>query len=351
MRGTQPRLRHLVGAATLSGSLLFAALTFASLPAGAQTTTAAVTAGSCPFLSVGNPNAGDTVQEGDYVISGVAFDPAAPSGSGISRVDLFLGPRDDGGNFLGSTVPGIGNNPRAFSTKVTIPDWNSGTSLAAYAISSVTGQQTAVIIPIIVGTPTRSQTGPTPTPLPTVETVATTCAGGAAAATPVAAAVPVMNPGGAPAPASTPAPAASGGTTPASPANACPVLSLGNPNPGDVVSAGDLVISGGAFIAGANPAPGVSRVDLFLNARDQGGTFLGSGVPGTGQAGPTSWSVLVTIPDWGRGANFAAYAIGANGSESSILFPIFVGTVPPRTGSSATATPIPQNVTTASSCH
>jgi hypothetical protein len=213
----------------------------------------------------------------------------------------------------------------------------------------VTGQQTAVIIPIIVGTPTRSATGPTPTPIPTVETVITTCAGGAAAATPVAPSVPVMKPAGAPAPASTPAPA--GGTAPANPANACPVLTLGNPNPGDVVSEGDLVISGGAFIAGANPAPGVSRVDLFLGPRDQGGTFLGSGVPGTGQAGPTSWSALVTVPDWGRSSTFAAYAIGANGSESTIQFPVFVGAVPPRSGVGATPTPIPQTVTTASSCH
>jgi hypothetical protein len=353
MRGTQPRLRHLVGAATLTGSLLFAALTFASLPAGAQTTTAAVTAGSCPFLSVGNPNAGDSISEGDYVISGVAFDPVAPSGSGIARVDLFLGQRDEGGNFLGSTVPGIGDNPRAFVKKVTIPDWNSGTTLSAYAISSVTGQQTAVVIPVIVGSPTRPQTGPTPTPLPTVETVTTTCAGGAAAATPIAIApsVPVMNPTSAPATSSTPAPAAAGGTTPANVSSACPILTLGNPNPGDIVSEGDLVISGGASIPGLNPPPGVSRVDLFLGARDQGGTFLGSGVPGTGQAGPTSWSVLVKIPDWGRGSSFAAYAIGANGSESSILFPIFVGTVPPRSGVGATPTPIPQTVTTASSCH
>jgi len=357
MRGTRPRRRHLFGAATLTGSLLFAALTFASLPVGAQTTTttaaaaAATTAGTCPYLSVGNPNAGDTIGQGDYVISGVAFDPAAPSGSGISRVDLFLGQRDEGGNFLGSTVPGIGDNPRAFVKTVTIPEWNSGTTLAAYAISSVTGQQTSVVIPVIVGTPTRPQTGPTPTPLPTVETVTTTCAGGAAAATPVAPSVPVTGPTAATRPATSGTPAAAGGTTPANPATGCPVLTLGNPNPGDIIPQGDLIISGGASIPGANPAPGVSRVDLFLGARDQGGTFLGTGVPGTGQAGPTSWSVKVTIPDWGRGSSFAAYAIGANGQESSILFPVFVGTVPPRTGVGATPTPIPQTVTIASSCH
>ncbi len=356
MRGTQPRLRHLVGAATLTGSLLFAALTFASLPAGAQTTTAAVATASCPVLSVGNPSAGNTIQQGDYVVSGEAWDPAASSGSGIARVDMFLGPRDEGGTFLASAVPGLGNNPRAYSVTVNIPTVNEGNTFAAYAISAVTGQETAVLVPIFIGTPTRS-VGATPTPLPTTETVISTCPGGAAAATPAAAGMPMASTGassGGASTASTPvpaAPAAGGSTTAATTgANSCPVLTLGNPNPGDVVAAGDLVISGGAYVAGANPAPGVSRVDLFLGPRDQGGTFLGSGTPGTGQAGPTSWSVTVTIPDWGRGSSFAAYAIGANGQESSIIFPIFVGTVPPRNGVGATPTPIPQNVTTASTC-
>ena len=286
MRGTQPRLRHLVGAATLTGSLLFAALTFASLPAGAQTTTAAVATASCPVLSVGNPSAGNTIQQGDYVVSGEAWDPAASSGSGIARVDMFLGPRDEGGTFLASAVPGLGNNPRAYSVTVNIPTVNEGNTFAAYAISAVTGQETAVLVPIFIGTPTRS-VGATPTPLPTTETVISTCPGGAAAATPAAAGMPMASTGassGGASTASTPvpaAPAAGGSTTAATTgANSCPVLTLGNPNPGDVVAAGDLVISGGAYVAGANPAPGVSRVDLFLGPRDQGGTFLGSGTPG-----------------------------------------------------------------------
>jgi hypothetical protein len=277
------------------------------------------------------------------------------SGSGISSVQLFLGARDQGGNFLGSTVPGLGDNPRAFSVTVTMPNVNTGDNFAVYATSAVTGQQTSVLIPVFVGSPTRSQVGPTPTPIPTIETVSTTCPTGAAAGTPAAASVPMVSP----AAPSTPVPAApaasgatTGGTTGASTgANACPVLTLGNPNPGDVMSAGDLVISGGAYVAGASPATGVSSVDLFLGPRDQGGTFLGSGVPGSGQAGPTSWSVLVTVPDWGRGSSFNAYAIGANGQQSSIGFPVFVGTVPPRSGVGATPTPIPQTVTTASTCH
>jgi hypothetical protein len=356
MRGTQPRLRHLVGAATLSGSLLLGALTFASLPAGAQTA-AIQTAVTCPVLSVGNPNPGDQLSQGDYVVSGAAWDPSAPAGSGIARVDLFLGPRDEGGTFLGSTVPGLGANPRAFSVTVTLPNVNEGNTFAAYAISGVTGQQTSVLIPVFVGTPTRSQVGPTPTPIPTTETVTTTCPTGAAAATPVAAGMPMVSPAApsAPAPsnmAAPPAAAAAAASTGATGSGAvCPVLTLGNPNPGDVMSAGDLVISGGAYEPGASSGSGVSSVDLFLGPRDQGGTFLGSAAPGSGQAGPNSWSVLVTVPDWGRGSSFNAYAIGANGQQYSIGFPVFVGTVPPRSGVGATPTPIPQTVTTASTCH
>src|SRR5215831_5336304 len=142
MRGTQPRLRHLVGAATLTGSLLFGALTFASLPAGAQTAPAAAVSAaiSCPVLSVGNPNPGDTIAQGAIVLSGAAWDPSAASGSGITNVSLFLGRRDDGGTFLGSAVPGLGDNPRAWSVEVTMPDnVNAGTNFAAYALSSVTG--------------------------------------------------------------------------------------------------------------------------------------------------------------------------------------------------------------------
>jgi hypothetical protein len=345
MRGTQPRLRHLVGAATLTGSLLFAALTFASLPAGAQTS-AALAPTACPVLSVGNPNPGDTVKVGDYVISGEAFDPSATSGSGIARVDLFLGRRDDGGNFLGSAVPGLGANPRAFSLTVEMPTLNQGADFAAYAISSVTGQETSVVFPIFVGAPTRNPNGPTPTPIPTTETISSTCGRGAAPAAPAA---PPSAPS-APVVSGTPAaapPVAGGGVA----ANACPVLSLGNPSPGDRIPAGGLVLSGSAFVAGANPPPGVTRVDLFLGARDQGGTFLGSGIPGTGAGGnPAAWSVEVTVPNLGRGADFAAYAIGANGQETTITFPVFVGAEPTRSATGATPTPVPQTQTFFSTC-
>jgi len=57
------------------------------------------------------------------------------------------------------------------------------------------------------------------------------------------------------------------------------VLDLANPRAGDVLSTGDIVISGDAFVPSAAPLTGVSRVDLFLGARDNGGLFIGSTVP------------------------------------------------------------------------
>jgi hypothetical protein len=347
MRGTRPRLRHLLGAATLTGSLLFAALTFASLPAGAQTSAALTTTSlSCPVLSIGNPNPGDIVQSGGYVISGAAWDPNATSGSGIQSVSIFLGERDQGGTILGSTVPGIGSNPRAFSLTVTMPDdVNAGSDFSAYALSSVTGQETSVTYQIFIGTATRNANGATPTPIPTNVALSTTCPHNAASAP----AAPVSP--NAPAPAGTPLPA------PAAPAtgagvgtNACPVLTIANPNPGGLVPAGGQVMSGSAVSPNATSGTGILRVDLFLGERDQGGQFLGSAMPGSGTAGPNSWSIEVSVPNLGRGVDFAAYAIGTNGQQTATTFPVFVGAVPTRTSVGATPTPIPTTSTTTTTC-
>jgi hypothetical protein len=316
-------------------------MSLTSLPAGAQP--APVSPISCPVLSVANPAPGGIVGAGDYVVSGAAWDPAASSGSGISAVSLFLGPRDLGGQFLGSAVPGLGDDPRAFSVTVDLPDnVDAQTTFNAYALSSVSGRETSVSFPVFVGVQPRRVGVATPTPVPTDVTVTTTCPRVNAVATAVS---------NAPAPAATRAPAAAATSVPAAQTGGtnCPVLTLGNPQPGDHLSAGDLVISGGAFLAGGSPAPGVSRVDLFLGARDAGGTYLGTGIPGEGTAGPTSWSATVDIPDLGRGQDFVAYATGTNGQQTSISFPVFVGT-PNRASTGPTPTPIPQTVTITTSC-
>src|SRR5579864_9080779 len=71
-------------------------------PAGAQQVTTSPT--DWPVLQLANPAPGDLLGSGDYIVSGTAYDPAAVTGAGISRVDLFLGSRDAGGLFLGSAV-------------------------------------------------------------------------------------------------------------------------------------------------------------------------------------------------------------------------------------------------------
>jgi Big-like domain-containing protein len=338
MSGTHLRLRHVVGAASLSCTLVLVA--FSVLPVAAQTAPASSTVESCPVLSVGNPNPGDNIKAGGLVISGEAFDPASQSGAGISRVDLFLGERDQGGLFLGTAVPGANaTDPRAWSVEVTVPsNFANNIDFAAYAISSVTGSETAVTFPIVVGTLPRPVGLITPTPVQTLTAnVINNCKTTTA---------PATSANGAPAPAPPAATMAPAASAPVASTNACPTLSLANPNPGDTLTAGGLVISGTA-----NGPSGVSRVDLFLGDRDQGGTFLGSGIPGTGAGGnPNAFSVEVQIPNLGRGVDFAAYAIGANGQEQVVTFPVFVGQPPMNNAGAATPTPVPVTQTITSTC-
>jgi len=340
MRGTRLRWRHLVGATALSSSFILGALSFASLPAGAQT--APATEAACPELSVANPNPGDNITDGGYVISGEASDPAATSGAGISSVELFLGARDQGGQFLGSAVPGdAGTNPHAWTVEVTIPsNFNRQVDFAAYAMSSVSGAETSVMFPVFVGTQPKPIGVFTPTPVPTEMTVANSGCSTTATAATSGAAAPSVNVS------ATPAPAMTGNTTTtaAEAANSCPMLSLANPNPGNDLTAGDMFISGTATAPG-----GVSRVDLFLGERDEGGSYLGSGIPGSGGS-PDAFNVKVSIPNLSRGVDFAAYAIGSNGQEQTIVFPVFVGSQTNNNTGGPTPTPIPQTETITSTC-
>lgn len=138
--------------------LLSLGLTAAASPADTITTH------TRPVLELANPAAGDVVPNGDYMISGIAYDPGANDGAGVSRVDLFLGNRDEGGLFLGEAVPsgdgfvGTQSGHDGFQLKVTWPNnVSGGRNLFAYAMTSG-GDETVVTVPIYVGV------GPTPTP-------------------------------------------------------------------------------------------------------------------------------------------------------------------------------------------
>jgi hypothetical protein len=282
-------------------------------------------------LQLANPNPGDLLPTGDIIVSGVAFDPAATSGPGIERVDLFLGQRDAGGTFLGSAVPATNasGQTRAFQIDADIPSSIAGgRDFVAYAYSSVNGQQTSLSLPVNVGVsptavPSGSPGNPAPTPVPAIATLLSSCQG---------------------IPASTVA-AATSSTTSATSAqlpvsHAGPVLSLANPSAGDVLLNGDVIIEGTAFDPAATDGAGVDRVELFLDSRDAGGLSLGSGSPGAnGASSARAFHIKVTVPTNANGGHtFYAYAHSAvTGQETVVSVPLYVGTPPtptPRPASS-----------------
>lgn len=66
----------------------------------------AASAGSGPVLVVSNPAPNDYLRRGRHIITGVAYDPAATSSTGVDQVTVFLGDRDAGGTFCRCGVPG-----------------------------------------------------------------------------------------------------------------------------------------------------------------------------------------------------------------------------------------------------
>ena len=323
-------LRRLVGAVGLTCTLVFAILGLASLPAGAQSAATS----TCPALSLENPSPGDLLNFGGYIVAGTAFDPAATEGSGIARIDFFLGEREAGGLFLGSAIPGsAAPNPNAFTVELQIPKPSHAIDFVAYAISGVTNQQTTVTVPVFVGGSPSS--GAEAGAVAAGET--TTCPTAPAAATGAAVAAPTSTPAAA--------------VPQASSTNGCPVLSLGNPGPGDHLASGGYGISGTAYDPSATSGSGITRVDFFLDSRDTGGQFLGSAVPGANSSNPTAFSTRVQVPNLGRPKTFSAYAISAvTGQETVIMFSVFVG-IPPTMTSSNTPTPVPTSTTTTTTCH
>jgi hypothetical protein len=310
-----------------------------TISAGVSFPAAAQPAGSqCPALQMDNPNPGDTIMPGGYVVSGIAYDPAATLGSGVSHVDFFLGSRDAGGLFLGSVVPLADPNsfgPPRFLMQLTIPRMTSaGTEFVVYAFDAATSGQTTLSVPVRVG----DVTPPTPAPSspPPAVRLTSNCQ---AVATAVALAPPL------PAEiAFTPTPppqvlvlpqATPGGTLPDT---GGPIFQLSNPNPSDVLPFGGYVVSGTAYDPASSQGPGVDRIQFFLDPRDTGGWLLGTATPQVlaGASVPT-FSAKIVIPNSApKGAhNFSAYAHSSiTGVESIISVQVFVGAPP-------TPTPLP----------
>jgi hypothetical protein len=307
-------------------------LTLATLPASAQSTTSV-----CPALQLDNPNPGDTVMPGGYVVSGIAFDPSATVGSGVAHVDFFLGSRDAGGVFLGSATP-IPNadsfGPPRFQASLSVPKLTSSSSdFVAYAFDATTSGVTTVDVPVRVGDippPRGAAALITPT-----ASVTSNCG---AVATPVSLAPPLpaeiaFTP--------TPGPQLAGpAATPAGPVADLggPILQLGNPNPGDLLPLGGYVVTGVAYDPASTQGPGVDRVQFFLDPRETGGWFVGTAVPSSTTPGqPPTFSGTIVIPNSApKGSHiFTAYA------HSSVIGTEAIVSVLVNVGAPPTPTPLP----------
>jgi hypothetical protein len=305
------RISIVVGIGSLT---LLVLLTTAGLPVLAQPSGDVLP--PCPILMLGNPTPGDTVPTGHYIVSGSAFTPGAgESSSGISHVDFFLGDRDAGGPIVGSAVTGTGTQgSTSFQSIVYIPAV-SEQRFTAYAYASDSSAVTSVTVPVHIGPVTKVTSAS-----PTVESVTVTASGGCSTSI-------------------TGTQASATSQAPAVPAVAIqpvqgPVLLLGNPNAGDVVSHGSYDVYGVAFDPSASQNSGIDRVEFFLDNRDFGGQFLGNAIPGVGNPEqPRVFRGSVVFPTNASGAhNLVAYAHARSTNlESTVAVPIFVGAAPTAT--------------------
>jgi hypothetical protein len=108
---------------------------------------------------------------------------------------------------------------------------------------------------------------------------------------------------------------------------------VGNPSPGDTIHVGGLKIEGIAFDRTADESPGIERVDIFLEDRDQAGTLIGHaavGVPTPAADDPelanSGWNaeVMLTRHMTGPHTMFFYAMSGVTGEEIIIAVPVQV---------------------------
>ena len=315
-----------------------AALILGSVPALAQTapTASSGTSSSSATCSgikfeLANPSPGAMLNAGGLIVEGVAMDTRANAnqGNGIDRVDFFLNSREAGGQSIGSAVPGMVQGPfgaGSFQTTIELPSsMTGGGDIVAYAHSSVTGQESVISVPVVVGeSPTVA--GVTSVNGSTAPSIQSSCMG---------------------APQSTTAPTTTVATTPSTttttttttttavtPARSTITLEVGNPSSGDTVLTGGYTMEGIAYDAAAQQGLGIDRIDIFLDSRDDGGTRIGGAMLGTpnpraaagSQFGQAGWRAMVTLPNNQQGLHtLFVYAHSAvTGQESVIQVPITV---------------------------
>jgi hypothetical protein len=223
----------------LAGGGAVAAATAAPLEQAAATCTPA----GAIRIVLENPKPFDSIAPGSATtMSGLAFDPAATSGTGIDAVTVFLGAREAGGIFLGQATLGQPNPESApvanagFTLRTnSFPSGTGSRTIFVYAHSSVSNREANIQVPIFLGpsptapagstaTPTITPTPPSCTPVPTA-TATSTPAPAAAAAAPAPATAPTSAAVAQAAPTSAVAP------LPTLPPAALPPVSAATPTP------------------------------------------------------------------------------------------------------------------------
>jgi len=106
--------------------------------------------GASLVLNVANPQPGDLLPRGKYLMQGQAFDRAASSGSGVDRVSVFVDDRDAGGQHVGDAALGQ-SGATSFSVTADLSRIGGGHTLFVYARSAVSGKETVVSFPVAVG--------------------------------------------------------------------------------------------------------------------------------------------------------------------------------------------------------
>jgi hypothetical protein len=296
-------------------TLVILGLGIGSLPAGADD--GAPTPVCTPVqLVVGNPAPGDLLEPGMYVVQGQATDASAAQAPGIDRVQVFFDQsRENGGRFIGEVQAGVDTPGQrlaasGFTLIARFPDTpapNNTHMIFFYARSASTGQEQMVSFqiqmkkPLGVGAPLT----PTPTPPP-------------ASVSPVPCGTPT------PTPTFPPFPIALAGATPG--VSDSLTLRVFNPQSGDTLPHGMYVIQGLAFDASAQGGTGIEQVQVFLDPRDEGGSFLGAaslGLPGAG--GAYGFELVAQLPNRVGGHTLSIYArSGISGRETSVSIPITI---------------------------
>jgi plastocyanin len=162
MQWSQVRFTKQYAARSAAAVALALGMGLPSVPAAAQpltqTSPVAATPADCVIqLSVANPSPGGQEIPRSVEISGIANDEAATVGNGISHVQAFLGNRDTGGLFLGSTT--VSGTPGNWSLTTTFPaNLSGGQNLFVYGTSSISGQQAFVSVPIVLAGTTSEVT-------------------------------------------------------------------------------------------------------------------------------------------------------------------------------------------------